>query len=304
MRDLMFMPNLNHYQFEKPSEERWISIDFHVHSTYSGGSLSPAEILSYSNQLLLDAVAISDHHEVQGSLEGQNISMSNPDLPQIVTSQEVSAGDHFHLLLIGSKVKLPNLNRNLLINKIKDHRAAGGAAILAHPWTIPRWGKDYLKELLNEGLIDGIELFNSSIIEHSKESKTYLEYWWKDWVIPYNLAVVGGSDYHYIQKGRVIGGGRTYLRVKQLNEMGIVEALKLKQTVAGLFNCRDFDLDWIGNGCGLFLGQEPWLGEIKTMNAYLKEYIRENYHHEPLLKRFLNNLLDTGNFHRIQELFN
>lgn len=294
--------NLNRYCYQKASDERWISIDFHVHSIYSGGSLSPSEILNYSNQLLLDAVAISDHHEIRGSVEGQHISSANPDLPQMVTSQEVSAGDHFHLLLIGSKVSIPSTGRNALINKVREHRAGGGAVILAHPWTLPKWGKDYLKELLREGMIDGLELFNSSILEHPKESKAYLENWWNEWVLPNNLAVVGGSDYHYLKKGRVIGGGRTYLKVKQLNESGIIDGLKSRQSVAGLFNYRDFDLDWIGKGSGLFLGQEPWLGEVKAINAYLKDYISESYHTEPALKRFLSNLLDTGNFHRILEL--
>jgi hypothetical protein len=41
-------------------------IDLHVHSTFSDGSMSPAELLHYAHRLGLSALAITDHDTIEG----------------------------------------------------------------------------------------------------------------------------------------------------------------------------------------------------------------------------------------------
>ena len=45
------------------------SINFHMHSTYSDGSLSPIEIYNQALELNIDHYAITDHHSVDAYLE-------------------------------------------------------------------------------------------------------------------------------------------------------------------------------------------------------------------------------------------
>lgn len=288
--------------FNKP-HFYWVSVDLHVHSVYSGGSSTPAEILNLSRTALLDAVAISDHHEVRGALEGQTIK---PEIcwPQLITAQEVSAGDHLHLLLIGSREALPETNRVLLAEAVQRHHRAGGAVVLAHPWTMPKnsWAREWLLELIIEGCLDAMEFFNSSILELTRENSYSLRALWEEWAVPYNLAVTGGSDYHYVKKGRRIGAGRTYLKVSRPGEKGVLEALQSKRSVAGLFDCRRINLEPFGMGESLYLGGEPWLQEVKNTIVNLRDRILRHYYDNPFQEKFLLNLLDTGHFNRVAEL--
>jgi hypothetical protein len=248
---------------------RWVSIDPHIHSIYSGGSFTPLEILKFAQSELLEAVAISDHGEVKGAIEGQAIATGNPELPQAILSQEVSAGDHFHLLAIGSKEAWPNVSRGKIVEKIQEHHHAGGATVLAHPWTMPRnsWAAGCLKDLITGNFLDGVEFFNSAVMEFFKESASFIRYFWDEWVVPYNLGIVGGSDFHYPRQGRMIGAGRTYLKVFNPGENGIIEALRARRSVAGLFCQRHLDFGWIGTGNSLIFGAEPWCGELKQLTV-------------------------------------
>jgi hypothetical protein len=285
-------------------DRRWVSIDLHVHSIYSGGSLTPLEILNSAGRALLDAVAISDHHEVRGAIEGQIIAETTPFLPLVVASQEVSAGEHCHFLLIGSTKAQPAIGRNQIVEAVRLHRQGGGAVILAHPWTALKnsWVKGLLRELIAERLLDGMELGNSSIFELERGNTGGVRTIWDEWVLPYQLAVVGGSDYHYADRNRVIGGGRTYLKVSAPGETGIIEALRARRAVAGLFGSSELDLPGLASGKRIFLGLEPWRGEIIRLNTSLQRTLMDGRRFAPKTARILWQLVETGHFQAVREL--
>ena len=54
--------------------ERWVAADLHIHSVYSGGCLTPAEIIGEAQQRLLEVAAIADHFQVKGALEGKQLA--------------------------------------------------------------------------------------------------------------------------------------------------------------------------------------------------------------------------------------
>jgi hypothetical protein len=283
---------------------RWVSIDLHVHSIYSGGSLTPLEILNSAGRALLDAVAISDHHEVRGALEGQIIAETTPFLPVVVASQEVSAGEHCHFLLVGSTKAQPGVSRNQIGETLRLHWQGGGAVILAHPWTAFKnsWAKGLLRELIAEGWLDGMELGNSSLFEQERSNISMIRTIWDEWVIPYQLAVVGGSDYHYSDRNRVIGGGRTYLQVAASDEDGIIKALRARRAVAGLFGSSELDLPGLASGKKIFLGQEPWRGELIRLNAGLRRTLTDGRRFNPKTARILWQLVEAGHFQAVLEL--
>jgi hypothetical protein len=261
--------------FQARNSGRWVVADLHVHSNYSGGSLTSPELLMLTGAQLFDAVAIADHHQVKGAIEGEQFAVLNPACPLVIPAQEISLGDHSHLLIIGCKEDWGNQNRNELLPKIRNQHQHGGVIIIAHPWTIPQnsWATDCLQDLLNAKMIDGVELFNSSILEFGEKAELNLRSAWENLILPNHLAVVGGSDFHYHRQGRQLGAGRTYLKVNTPGVSGIIEALRSRRAVAGLFSYKPFDLGFFGAGHRVIFGNEPWYGELKGLINRLQKWI-------------------------------
>jgi predicted metal-dependent phosphoesterase TrpH len=287
---------------------RWIMADLHVHSAYSGGSLTPAELVKSAQMQLLDAIAVTDHNQVAGAIEAQKIAFTDQtgaaNNLEIIVSQEISLGDHFHLLVHGAQEAWNGVNRSKLIEKVRQSHDAGAVIILAHPWTLPKssWASGCLQDLLAGNLVDGVELFNASILEAEEQGTKTLTTIWENLIIPYHLAVVGGSDFHYHKQGRRLGAGRTYLKVSAKGSAGILEALRNRRTVAGLFNYRPFDLGQFGLGTGTIWGRDPWYSELRELGANLNQQISYSGKLNPTQQTALIRLMGTGHYQLVQDL--
>ncbi len=295
-----FLPKNPHYGGE------WLIADLHIHSIYSGGSLSPAEILKCAHTQLLDVVAISDHDEIKGAQEGQAIAIRDNNLPVMVISREISAGDHFHFLIIGGQPQnWEKTSRTKLEESFLNHRNSGGVIIWAHPWTKPKssWAAGFLKEIMDEGMVDAAELFNAAILELNPEVTREVRIIWEEWVEPYQLGVVGGSDFHYLRQGRVIGTGRTYLKTIHPGVEGVIDALRGRRTVAGIFCSHVVDLDWLGKGNGIIFGAEPWYGEFRQFISEIHYRLSSSWL-KPKLRRYLLRLFESGNYQMVWEILN
>ena len=81
-----------------------VSIDLHVHSTASDGTLSPVELINLADRLELGALAITDHDTIDGSKSA--LAAGIPDGLRFITGVEISASrppsfpgpGSFHLL--------------------------------------------------------------------------------------------------------------------------------------------------------------------------------------------------------------
>ncbi|MCL6589432.1 MAG: CehA/McbA family metallohydrolase [Firmicutes bacterium] len=284
-----------------PSNGRWLMADLHVHSTFSGGALAPAELSQNAQMQLLDAIAISDHNEIAGAFEAQKIA--GPNDFEIIVSQEISLGDHFHLLILGAQEAWTG-SRNKLVEKIHQSHEAGAAIILAHPWTLPKssWASDCLQDLLAGKLIDGAELFNASILEAEEKGAEILTSVWEDLIIPYHLAVIGGSDFHYYKQGRWLGAGRTYLKVSSRGGLGILEAIRKRRSVAGLFSYRPFDLGIFGVGTRTLRGRDPWYTELRELITSLNQQISCFEQINPARYLVLKRLMAAGYYQLVRDL--
>ena len=127
------------------------SINFHIHSTYSDGSLSVDEIYYQAIELNLDHYSITDHHCVDAYIELNKIydakdqGLSNS--PKLWTGIEITCllkGCLVHVLGLGfnpkSKYISPYVehksaigNELLASNVVKSIHNANGIAVLAHP---------------------------------------------------------------------------------------------------------------------------------------------------------------------------
>ena len=127
------------------------SINFHMHSTYSDGSLTAKEIYNQAIELNIDHYAITDHHSVDAYIELSKLEEAtlnnNLSFPKLWTGIEITCllkGCLVHVLGLGfdhkSKYLSPYIDNKsaigneLLASTVVDSiHKANGIAVLAHP---------------------------------------------------------------------------------------------------------------------------------------------------------------------------
>ncbi len=127
------------------------SINFHMHSTYSDGSLSAKEIYNQAIKININHYAITDHHSVDAYIELCKLNDSTlnyrSNLPKLWTGIEITCllkGCLVHVLGLGfdhkSKFLSPYVDHKsaigneLLASAVVDSiHKANGIAVLAHP---------------------------------------------------------------------------------------------------------------------------------------------------------------------------
>jgi len=127
------------------------SINFHMHSTYSDGSLTAKEIYNQAIELNIDHYAITDHHSVDAYIELSKLKDATLNyrlsFPKLWTGIEITCllkGCLVHVLGIGfdhkSKYLSPYIDNKsaigneLLASTVVDSiHKANGIAVLAHP---------------------------------------------------------------------------------------------------------------------------------------------------------------------------
>ena len=98
-----------------------MTIDLHVHSTFSDGSMSPAELVRYAKKKGLSAIGITDHDTIDGIEEatkaGSDVGM------EVVPGLEISvkySGLALHLL--GYFIHTNDSNLKRILNKLQEAR--------------------------------------------------------------------------------------------------------------------------------------------------------------------------------------
>ena len=127
------------------------SINFHMHSTYSDGSLTAKEIYNQAIELNIDHYAITDHHSVDAYIElshlADSMSKERSTIPKLWSGIEITSllkGCLVHILGLGfdpkSKHLLPYIDHKSAIGHellashvVKSIHKANGIAVLAHP---------------------------------------------------------------------------------------------------------------------------------------------------------------------------
>lgn len=79
------------------------TIDLHIHSTYSDGTLTPAEIVRLSVQYSMKKIAVCDHNVVTGSLEAEALARAaGLDFVRGVEIDAMLLGCDTHILCYGA----------------------------------------------------------------------------------------------------------------------------------------------------------------------------------------------------------
>ncbi len=183
--------------------------DFHIHTLYSDGRATPAEMLIRGRELGLDIAVITDHNAYQGSIDGlearQRLGLNLISMP----GEEVS-GPNWHIVAINASTGIADLadaplgsgnsaawEYEALRWAIQSTQAHGGRAFLAHPyWVVDRGYHlpvPMYDRVLAEGILDGIELLGDVRYQNNVRSLArYLDFRAAGLDIP----ILGNSDTH------------------------------------------------------------------------------------------------------------
>lgn len=192
-----------------------IKIDFHTHSEGSYDGKEPVDLmLEHVDDISIDGIAVTDHDEIEESLEASKLS-NNYDNVISIPGVEVSTKNG-HLLAIGVEEQPePHQPYMETIDEIRD---MGGAAVVPHPFQKTRHGVS--KRKVDD--CDAVEIYNAWLFTglQNRRAKTFAE--------ENGYSKTAASDAHSIG---MIGRAYTEIEVdaESLEEVtvdDIVESLK------------------------------------------------------------------------------
>ena len=189
-------------------------IDTHIHSKYSKDSITPLEdIIKYSQKIGLNAIAITDHDEIEGTWAIQKLEHEGLIL---IPGEEVSSSEgHIVALGITDYIK-PLQTPQETVDQIHDN---AGIAIAAHPYCYYRSGLGNIVQSLD---VDAMETMNSRFIVG------FSNYLAKKVSKKNNVPAIGASDAHFVK-----GIGRCHTKIPDCDSVDeILKNIKKGNTQA------------------------------------------------------------------------
>ncbi len=161
--------------------------DPHVHTTFSDGRHTPAEVLERAASVAnLDVIAITDHDCVEGALEAVRYARSRALGTHVIVGEEVSSRDGHVVGLFLRELVPRDMSAADTVLAIQEQ---GGLAVAVHPFRRP--GAEGVAELATSLGFDAVELLNGSptprVRAANRRAKT---------LSVRGQAATGGSDAH------------------------------------------------------------------------------------------------------------
>jgi predicted metal-dependent phosphoesterase TrpH len=180
---------------------------FHLHTRHSFDSLLPPhKIVARARELKIDALIVTDHNTIKGSLETKRNSQGNPPFVIVAAEYQSEKGDIIGLFL---QEEIVSRESSVIVRQIHEQ---GGLVVLPHP---------YKGHKLDDGLlsaVDMIETYNSRCSAEENDRARQLAQEWK-------LPEIAGADAHCFQElgtalneySETHAGNETELRTLLLN---------------------------------------------------------------------------------------
>lgn len=220
--------------FAAPAEiahRRPLRADFHIHTLFSDGHSTPAEMVIRGRELGLDALAITDHNRFEPSVEGIEAAHHHGLGLLAFTGEEITAWD-WHLVAIGtsSEVQPEEPGHNGLVKALERVHALGGKGYLAHPYWIGSRQRnmpsaDY-DRILAEGGLDGIELLGD--VEWEENLLSVARYFELD--PTRRPPALGNSDTHWAE--HTFGGYWSLVLAEKPDQASLLKAIAEHYSVA------------------------------------------------------------------------
>lgn len=204
--------------------------DFHAHTRFSDGVVSPCDLVLLARRRGLDVIAVTEHNTVFPAQLARHCARFVDDAPIVVVGEEVTRRD-LHMLALGIE---RDVDARLPASAVVDAvHAQGGVVVVAHP-TKRFWPA--IRPICDS--IDGVEVVHP--IAYGKGGSLGR---WSEMVEfarsecgaggssalgASSKAMIGNSDYH---AGSVLGIVRTFVFVSEPNAVGVVDAIREGRTV-------------------------------------------------------------------------
>lgn len=122
-------------------------VDFHIHTKFSDGQASPAEIVRAAKALGYEKIAITDHDGIDGLPEAfaESEKTGLPVIAGMELATETSSGTELHILGYGMDLENPRLHEAM--KNLSERRAARNTMLIA---ALQEMGYDISEEELKK----------------------------------------------------------------------------------------------------------------------------------------------------------
>lgn len=195
-----------------------LSAELHAHSALSYDGRDPVSLLLQQAKAVgLDAIAITDHDEIQASLDAVSLAEDYGLIGIPATEVSSKAG---HILALGVENQIPK--GRPFAETIEQIRSEGGIAVVPHPFQKSRNGVG--PHISTEALasVDAIEVYNSRLLtgRGNRQARKFAE--------THELPMTAGSDAHISE---MVGQAVTGIDTAETNVESIIEAIRDGRTV-------------------------------------------------------------------------
>ncbi|MFC6836052.1 PHP domain-containing protein [Halomarina ordinaria] len=194
-----------------------LSVELHTHSELSYDGRDPIElILQQAEAVGLDAIAVTDHDEIDASLEMAAVADEYGLVG--ITGMEITS-QAGHVLGLGLEEAVPpGLSFTETLDRIRDQ---GGIAVVPHPFQKSRHG--VAPHITRDELAsaDAIEVYNSRLLtgRSNRQAERFAE--------RRGLPMTAGSDAHIAE---MVGQAVTHVATDDRSAEGILDAIVAGET--------------------------------------------------------------------------
>ena len=194
-----------------------LTVELHTHSEFSYDGRDPVDMLvEQAAAVGLDAIAVTDHDEIAGSLEAVDLAAEHGMVG--IPGLEVSSNAG-HVLALGVEELIESgLSYEATLNRIRD---AGGIAVIPHPFQESRHGVIASITRDQLAMADAIEVYNSRLVtgRGNRQARRFAE--------ERDLPMTAGSDAHISE---MVGQARTKIQTDDRTVEGILDAVREGRT--------------------------------------------------------------------------
>ncbi|MFC5366750.1 PHP domain-containing protein [Salinirubrum litoreum] len=189
-----------------------LSVELHTHSALSYDGRDPIDLLlSQAAAVGLDAVAVTDHDEIDASLEAAELA---PEYGLVgIPGMEVTTAAG-HVLAFGIDELVPaGLSFDDTLDRIHEQ---GGIAVIPHPFQKSRHGVAHKITRDQLASADAIEVYNSRLLtgRANRQAERFAE--------RRNLPMTAGSDAHISE---MVGQAVTHVDADEASVEAILAAI-------------------------------------------------------------------------------
>ncbi len=190
-----------------------LTVELHAHSALSYDGRDPVDLLlGQAAAVGLDALAVTDHDEIDASLEAAELA---PDYGLVgIPGMEVTTAAG-HVLALGVREAVPaQLSFGETLDRIRD---LGGIAVVPHPFQSSRSGVAPNVTRGELASADAIEVYNSRLLTGRSNRRA------ERFAREHDVPMTAGSDAHISE---MVGQAVTDIEAHERSVVGVLDAIR------------------------------------------------------------------------------